>query len=58
MTIGVAVLGSTGSVGCSTLEVLALDRERFRVAVLAARSNAERLLAQCLRFAPDWEVLE
>ena len=58
MTIGVAVLGSTGSVGCSTLEVLALDRERFRVAVLAARSNAERLLAQCLRFAPDWAVLE
>jgi len=58
MTIGVAVLGSTGSVGCSTLEVLWLNRERFRVVVLAARSSVEPLLAQCLRFAPDWAVLE
>jgi 1-deoxy-D-xylulose-5-phosphate reductoisomerase len=58
MSIGVAVLGSTGSVGCSTLEVLWLNRERFRVAVLAARSNVELLLAQCLRFAPEWAALE
>jgi 1-deoxy-D-xylulose-5-phosphate reductoisomerase len=58
MTIGVAVLGSTGSVGCSTLEVLWLNRERFRVVVLAARSNVEVLLAQCQRFTPDWAVLE
>jgi 1-deoxy-D-xylulose-5-phosphate reductoisomerase len=58
MTIGVAVLGSTGSVGCSTLEVLWLNRARFRVAVLAARSNAELLLAQCIRFAPEWAALE
>jgi 1-deoxy-D-xylulose-5-phosphate reductoisomerase len=58
MSIGVAVLGSTGSVGCSTLEVLALNRERFHVAVLAARSNVELLLTQCLRFAPAWAALE
>jgi 1-deoxy-D-xylulose-5-phosphate reductoisomerase len=58
MSIGVAVLGSTGSVGCSTLEVLWLNRERFRLAVLAARSNVEALLAQCLRFAPEWAAME
>ncbi len=58
MSIGVAVLGSTGSVGCSTLEVLGLNRERFRVAVLAARSNVELLLAQCQRFEPEWAALE
>ncbi|MFI4865721.1 MAG: 1-deoxy-D-xylulose-5-phosphate reductoisomerase [Steroidobacterales bacterium] len=58
MSIGVAVLGSTGSVGCSTLEVLWLNRDRFRVAVLAARSNVELLLAQCLRFTPEWAALE
>src|ERR1700687_1151465 len=58
MSIGVAVLGSTGSVGCSTLEVLWLNREHFRVAVLAARSNVELLLAQCLRFTPEWAALE
>ena len=58
MSIGVAVLGSTGSVGCSTLDVLWLNRERFRVAVLAAASNVELLLAQCLRFTPEWAALE
>jgi len=58
MSIGVAVLGSTGSVGVSTLEVLALHPDRYRVAVLAARSNAAALLAQCRRFAPDWAALE
>jgi 1-deoxy-D-xylulose-5-phosphate reductoisomerase len=58
MTIGVAVLGSTGSVGCSTLDVLAQHPDRFHVEVLAARSNAASLLAQCQRFAPAWAALE
>src|SRR5580693_1716647 len=58
MTIGVAVLGSTGSVGVSTLEVLALHPDRYRVTGLAARSNAAGLLAQCQRFRPDWASLE
>lgn len=58
MTIGVAVLGSTGSVGACTLEVLALNRERFRVTALAARSNVDVLLAQCRRFEPDWAAME
>ena len=58
MSIGVAVLGSTGSVGANTLEVLWLNRERFHVAVLAARSNVEVLLAQCRRFEPAWAALE
>ena len=35
----VAVLGSTGSIGVSTLDVLARHPDRFSVAVLAARSN-------------------
>jgi 1-deoxy-D-xylulose-5-phosphate reductoisomerase len=58
MTIGVAVLGSTGSVGMSTLEVLALHPERYRVVGLAARSNAVGLLAQCQRLRPAWAALE
>ena len=58
MSIGVAVLGATGSVGVSTLEVLALHPDRYRVAGLAARSNAAGLLAQCQRFRPDWASLE
>ncbi|HTW74253.1 MAG TPA: 1-deoxy-D-xylulose-5-phosphate reductoisomerase [Steroidobacteraceae bacterium] len=56
--IGVAVLGSTGSVGCNTLEVLALHPERYRVVALAARGNGERLLEQVRRFQPEWAALE
>lgn len=56
--IGVMVLGSTGTVGVNTLEVLALHRDRFRVHALAARGNAELMLSQCLRFEPAWAALE
>jgi 1-deoxy-D-xylulose-5-phosphate reductoisomerase len=51
--IGVAVLGSTGSIGESTLDVLRQHRERFRVVALSAQRNVELLLAQCREFAPD-----
>jgi 1-deoxy-D-xylulose-5-phosphate reductoisomerase len=53
----ITVLGSTGSIGTSTLSVLALHRERFRVFALAAHSNADKLLAQCLEFHPRYAVL-
>jgi 1-deoxy-D-xylulose-5-phosphate reductoisomerase len=56
--IGVAVLGSTGSVGRSTLEVLGLHPERFRVVALAARSDVNRLAQQCLRFHPEYAAME
>lgn len=41
--IGVVVLGSTGSIGESTLDVLARHPDRFRVVGLGARRNTERL---------------
>jgi 1-deoxy-D-xylulose-5-phosphate reductoisomerase len=56
--IGVVILGSTGTVGVNTLEVLALHPERFRVFALAARSNVDLMLAQCRRFEPEWAALE
>jgi 1-deoxy-D-xylulose-5-phosphate reductoisomerase len=49
---GVAVLGATGSVGVSTLDVLARHPERFQIVALAARSDAEGLAEQCLRHRP------
>jgi 1-deoxy-D-xylulose-5-phosphate reductoisomerase len=52
--IGVAVLGSTGSIGESTLEVLRLHPQRFRVVALTAQRNAARLLEQCVEFRPDY----
>jgi 1-deoxy-D-xylulose-5-phosphate reductoisomerase len=55
--IGVAVLGSTGSVGESTLDVLARNRERFRLVAIAANSNATKLARQVLEFRPDYAAL-
>ncbi|HEY6225454.1 MAG TPA: 1-deoxy-D-xylulose-5-phosphate reductoisomerase, partial [Gemmatimonadales bacterium] len=52
MSIGVAVLGSTGSIGRSTLAVLDRHRDRFRVVALTAHSNAELLQAQANAFGP------
>lgn len=54
---GIAILGSTGSIGKSTLAVIALHPERFRAAVLAARSSWQPLVAQALEFKPDAVVL-
>src|SRR6188474_3003628 len=50
--IGVAVLGSTGSVGTRTLDVIAHHPERFRVVALAAGRNHALLDEQVHRFRP------
>ena len=52
MTTGVAVLGSTGSIGCSTLQVLARQRDRFRVVALTAHSNGALLEQQAKEWRP------
>ena len=54
----VAVLGSTGSIGVSTLDVLGRHPGHFTVEVLAAASNDQRLLEQCLRHRPRRAVLQ
>jgi 1-deoxy-D-xylulose-5-phosphate reductoisomerase len=56
--VRVAVLGSTGSIGVSTLDVLGRHPERFTVAVLAAATNDARLLEQCVRHRPRVAVLQ
>jgi 1-deoxy-D-xylulose-5-phosphate reductoisomerase len=55
--IGVAVLGSTGSIGESTLDVLARHPDRFRVVALAAHRNASKLAQQVIQWKPDYAVL-
>lgn len=54
MSVGVAILGSTGSIGCSALQVLARQRERFHVAALTAHSNAELLERQAAEWRPGY----
>jgi 1-deoxy-D-xylulose-5-phosphate reductoisomerase len=55
--IGVTVLGSTGSIGENTLDVLARHPERFRVVALAANKNAAKLAQQVIQWRPDYAVL-
>ncbi|MBU6377845.1 MAG: 1-deoxy-D-xylulose-5-phosphate reductoisomerase [Gammaproteobacteria bacterium] len=56
-SIGVAVLGSTGTIGDNTLDVIARHPDRFRVVALGARRDHRKLLAQCLQFRPDCAAL-
>ncbi len=51
---GVAVLGSTGSIGVSTLDVLSRHPERYRVVSLTASTGVDKLFEQCLRFRPSY----
>ncbi|HKV70699.1 MAG TPA: 1-deoxy-D-xylulose-5-phosphate reductoisomerase [Gemmatimonadales bacterium] len=52
MTTGVAILGSTGSIGRSTLQVLARQRDRFRLVALTAHTNQALLDAQAKEWKP------
>jgi len=54
---GITVLGSTGSIGVSTLDVVARHPDQYRVIALTANSNIDRLFEQCLRFAPQYAVM-
>jgi 1-deoxy-D-xylulose-5-phosphate reductoisomerase len=53
----ITLLGATGSIGMSTLEVIALHPDRFQVFALSAHRNIERLFEQCQRFKPRYAVV-
>ena len=55
--IGVTVLGATGSIGVSTLDVIARHSDRFRVVALTANTQTERLYEQCIAFKPEYAVM-
>jgi len=52
-----AILGSTGSIGTSTLDVVSRHPERFEVFALAACRSHEEMLAQCMKHRPRFAVL-
>jgi len=54
---GVAVLGSTGSIGQSTLATIERHPQRFRVRALSAHAQVERLWQQVLHYRPDYAVV-
>ncbi|WP_059025765.1 1-deoxy-D-xylulose-5-phosphate reductoisomerase [Gabonibacter massiliensis] len=53
----IAVLGSTGSIGTQTLQVIEANPERFRVEVLTANNQVELLAQQAVRFKPNMVVI-
>ena len=53
----ITVLGSTGSIGTSTLDVVARHPDRFEVFALSAATQVDLMLAQCARFTPRYAVM-
>jgi len=53
----ITVLGSTGSIGVSTLDVIRRHPERYRAFALCAHSQTDKLFAQCLEFKPRFAVV-
>ncbi|HIJ22270.1 MAG: 1-deoxy-D-xylulose-5-phosphate reductoisomerase [Gammaproteobacteria bacterium] len=54
---GIAILGATGSIGQSTLDVVSQHPDRFRVVALTAFRQIDLLTAQCAQFKPDFAVI-
>ncbi|MGA7800401.1 MAG: 1-deoxy-D-xylulose-5-phosphate reductoisomerase [Gammaproteobacteria bacterium] len=54
---GITILGATGSIGASTLDVIGRHPDAFRVVALTANRNVDRLLEYCRRFRPTYAVM-
>ncbi len=54
---GLCILGATGSIGVSTLDVVARHPDRYKVIALTANNNIELLLEQCLQHKPQFVVV-
>jgi len=53
----ITVLGSTGSIGTSTLDVVARHPDKFKIAALTANSQVKLMFEQCRQFKPEYAVL-
>ena len=53
----ITILGATGSIGVSTLDVIARHPDRYRIYALTAHSKVDDLAAQCVRFLPEMAVV-
>lgn len=56
-SIGITVLGATGSIGVNTLDVIARHPRRYHVFALSAHTQVARLVEQCRQFEPRYAVL-
>ncbi len=55
--IGVTILGSTGTIGINTLDVIEQHRDRFRVVALTANTDVDRLAEQCRKWRPAYAAM-
>ena len=53
----IAILGSTGSIGTQSLEVIAQNPDKFEVEVITANNNVDLLIQQALQFEPNTVVI-
>lgn len=53
----IAVLGSTGSIGTQTLDIIGRHSDRFRATILVAGSRVDSLIAQALQFRPELAII-
>jgi 1-deoxy-D-xylulose-5-phosphate reductoisomerase len=53
----ITILGATGSIGVSTLDVVARHPDRYRIHALTAHSKVDELAAQCVQFKPAVAVV-
>lgn len=53
----VTILGSTGSIGCNTLDVIRLHSDKYFITALTAASNLNKLFEQCIEFKPEYAVI-
>jgi 1-deoxy-D-xylulose-5-phosphate reductoisomerase len=54
---GICILGATGSIGVSTLDVVRRHPDQYKVVALTANNNVDLLLEQCLAFHPEYAVI-
>jgi len=53
----ICILGASGSIGTSALEVINKNSELYKVSVLTANTNVDKLFEQCVNFLPDYAVM-
>ncbi|MBY0378940.1 MAG: 1-deoxy-D-xylulose-5-phosphate reductoisomerase [Burkholderiales bacterium] len=53
----IVILGSTGSIGVSTLEVISHNLDKYKVFALVANTNLDKLLEQCIKYIPKYAVI-
>lgn len=54
---GITILGATGSIGVSTLDVIGRNPQRYRIVALTANDDVDGLFKQCVRYQPQYAVM-